>query len=178
MEIFISSAKQITDTRLHLRNAVLSVWQDTTGWVRTAWMGFAERWKWAEQHSTPRTYGGQPVVYCLADDDCLPCPDLDLAKIESLFTTHIGYGIIALADVHGNTRRDEVKESTCVGGIRFIRKGIVTQFPDTFQGCDSEYYDLMRATGYKSGVYLGYDRLHLGHYHSLWQRRNDPCPSK
>lgn len=153
-----------------MANTAVQAWRELASppvhTIRQAACSFPERWKWAEEESID-------PFFCLADDDCLPCPNLDLSKVEDLFRTWIGYGILALADYHGSYREGPIVESTCVGGIRFIRKGCVTEFPAGFTGCDSEYYDLMTKAGYKSGIITEYTRLHMGVYHSLWTRRKD-----
>lgn len=170
MEIFISSALASSKIRCMMSNLVVQSWGEIInplGLVIQGVESFPNRWKWAESKPTG-------PIYCLADDDCLPCPTLDLNRVEELFRTWTGYGILALADYHGSYREGPIVESACVGGIRFIRKGIVTEFPDSFTGCDSEYHDLMTKAGYKSGIITEYTRLHMGVFHSLWQKRNKP----
>lgn len=127
---------------------------------------FKQRHRWAEE-------AAEGKVYCLADDDCLPRPDLSLPRMAELFTLYPDYGLICLADVHGNVKnpREPVIPANAPGGIRFIRKGVVTAFPQNFSGDDTEYHELVVKAGFKVGICPEYERLHLGLWHSTWQRK-------
>lgn len=110
------------------------------------------------------------LCYCIADDDCLPCPSLDFNDIVRLFVLNPDYATIGMMNLLAPVKGEGLVESHAVGGIRFIRKGVVTEFPADFNGDDSAYYDLVRAKGFKQGIITTYPFLHLGLWHSTWRK--------
>lgn len=115
----------------------------------------------------------QSPIYCIADDDCLPPYDLDCTYIESIFQRLPDFGLLAI----GNSGREyglyadqDVIESWACGGIRFLRKGIVTEFPDNFTGDDGMYYEYLKAKGYRSGYLRRWSVIHLGEGYSIWKQ--------
>lgn len=125
-----------------------------------------DRWSHAESLA-------QSKIYILADDDCLPPPDLDCAYVESIFDRLPDFGLLAI----GNPNRDygmytdqDVVEAWACGGIRFIRKGIVTEFPDNFTGDDGMFDGYLKKAGYRSGYLRKWPLMHMGDGYSVWKQ--------
>jgi len=163
MEVFISTCLEQSKQRRYLFSAVCEAWWPKASQTYWDYLPHGERFQWAERLSSDS-------VYCLTDDDCLPCPWLDLGKIAQLFRDHPDYATIACMNLLNPVKGEGLIEAEAVGGIRFIRKGVVTEFPADFDGDDSRYFDLVKAKGFKQGYVPEFPMLHLGCWHSTWKR--------
>lgn len=172
MEIFISTLPYAPfSVRNRLVGAVIQKWGETHGvTIRVTLHSPAERFKFAEQASVED-------IYCLADDDCLPCPHINFPEIGWLFEKNTDFATIAMMNLLQPTKGPGLIESHAVGGIRFIRKGAVTEFPPDFNGDDMTYYELVRAEGYRQGYITEYPMLHLGIWNSTWSPSKNTKPS-
>ena len=170
MQVFLSIPDGQSKVRMHIKNAVAEAWRaipgaTLIGGVCTA----AERWRWAEEQAQ-----AQSRIYVLADDDCLPHPKLDIQRVANAMILRPEYGMIGLHNVvtpyQGRVDEDGIIEAHALGGVRFIRRGVVTEFPDSFNGDDSAYWDLMNARGYRQGVATGetFGFVHCGEWRSTW----------
>jgi hypothetical protein len=172
MEIFLSSSPFMSSTvRWEIQDAVIEAWGLIPGaapFVR--YWGSGDRWREGEIEA-------QGKFWVLADDDCLVHPKLDIQSIVNTMIRRPEYGMIGLQNVirpyQGVADEDGIIEGHALGGVRFIRKGAVTEFPVGFDGDDSAYYDLMKARGYRQGVAIGpeFSFIHCGEWRSTWERR-------
>lgn len=159
MEVFISSGNYDEGIRASLTDVVFEAWEEIDVLFTMQHHSLAGRFPWAEAKSKGEFYGN-------CDDDCIPHPSLRPWHIESLFRSHPDYATIGMMNLLAPVKGEGLVEAHAVGGIRFIRKGVVTEFPADFNGDDSAYYDLVRAKGFKQGIITTYPFLHLGLWHS------------
>ena len=165
------AAPLTTRFREHLANAVASAWREIPSVrILQSRLHPPERWLYAERLTHER-------FYILADDDCLPHPKLDIQRVVNTMILRPEYGMIGLHNVvtpyQGRVDEDGIIEAHALGGVRFIRRGVVTEFPDSFNGDDSAYWDLMHARGYRQGVATGetFGFVHCGEWRSTWPLR-------
>lgn len=122
--------------------------------------------RWAEQHCATD-------IYIVADDDCLI---LGADFVETGVTTlrkHPEYGLLTATSVveHHQYHNDYctgVVEAHAVGGVAFVRKGILTEFAS----CEPDHTDdticaEMKRKGYKTGIMPSVQMNHIGYGFSL-----------
>jgi len=157
MEVFISTTRD--PLRNLMRQLVCEFWREVGVIPTIGYKTYPQRWAWAEASA-------RGDIYCLADDDCLPNPHLDVGQVLRFFEED-DWSILALNNlVEYGHQRTQIKESHAVGGIRFIRRGRLT-FPSNFTGDDSEVIP-----NGKVG-YLDVGMIHLGLWHSQWRQRGN-----
>lgn len=165
MECFIGVAKVPKPfIRQWLEQACISSWElyAYVFWKPTT---PSERWKWAEKQA-------EGPIYILADDDCLLIPPFDIDKAISLMEIRPEIAILAARPYdrieNFTFDKDDFCEYNSVGGIRFIRKGIL-EFPPGFRGDDSEVGNIVYKKGYKCGFIGSLERNHIGRgYSTEW----------
>lgn len=113
----------------------------------------------------------QSDPYIICNDDNLPYGKDFVSKGLDIMARHPEYGVISGVVTNGHEPYDtenEVHEIHAVGGLVFIRKGLVTEFPP-LEDC---YWDLERhrqvtAKGFKSGYSHKLPYLHMGAHFSV-----------
>lgn len=119
----------------------------------------------AEHDATP----GDPYIIC--NDDNLPYGQDFVEKGLDIMARHPEYGVISGVVTNGHEPYDtenEVHEIHAVGGLVFLRKGLVTEFPpleDAFW--DGERHKQVIAKGFKSGYSHRLPYLHMGAHFSV-----------
>ncbi len=121
-------------------------------------------------------------VYCLADDDCVPPANLDLDEVRLIFETHPEFGMLSLLPAPAILQKwtefgsvmetGKVEEHVSVGGIRFIRKGAMPDWPEQQgAGYDRTHADRMREAGFRVGYLKSLPPcLHVGDGRSaIWR---------
>jgi hypothetical protein len=115
-------------------------------------------------------------IYVVADNDCLILGKDWVNRGRALVDRHPEYGLLAAANIcegefaSGTNwqTEDEVVERTMVGGIVFVRKGILTDFPMCEpMEVDRVICDEIRSKGYKTGIMPQLRFNHLGAGYSL-----------
>ena len=109
--------------------------------------------------------------YIICNDDNLPYGQDFVEKGLDIMARHPEYGVISGIVTNGHEPYDtenEVHEIHAVGGLVFLRKGLVTEFPP-LEDC---YWDLERhrqvtAKGFKSGYSHRLPYLHMGAHFSV-----------
>lgn len=107
----------------------------------------------------------QSDPYIICNDDNLPYGQDFVSKGLDLMDRHPEYGIISGVVVNGEPygRVNDVHEIHAVGGLVFLRKGLVTEFPaleDAFW--DGERHRQITEKGFKSGYSHKLPYLHMG----------------
>jgi len=122
-------------------------------------------------------------IYVLADDDCLPQAEPFLEEGVRILEEHPEFAILSMMPTNAKINPwrpaptdyvvhedDDVMEHVSVGGIRFCRKGCLTEWPPfTGPGYDREHCDALREAGYRVGYFKNLKMLHLGEgYSTVW----------
>jgi hypothetical protein len=169
-DVFIRSWIKSADTgKQALRNAMLAVscarWriQPDANWT-TVYAPHMEAKRWAEQRATTDPY-------IVADEDCLILGADFVSKGLAAVRAHPDYGILTAVSVIENADilyRGDVIERHAVGGVAFVRRGILTEFRDcpANQTDDAICSEITRK-GYKTGVMPCVQMNHLGYGYSL-----------
>lgn len=113
----------------------------------------------------------QSDPYIISNDDNLPYGQDFVEKGLDIMARHPEYGVISGVVTNGHEPYDtenEVHEIHAVGGLVFLRKGLVTEFPPL----EDPYWDLERhrqvtAKGFKSGYSHRLPYLHMGAHFSV-----------
>lgn len=156
--------------RAAMRSVAIQAWQQIPHMSVFAYQADPrDRWILADSIA-------EDSIYCIADDDCIPCPWLTVEHIEAMMNKYPDYGVLALDSGNpGSGYEDQcIKACHSVGGIRFIRKGMIEQWPASFTGDDSQHAGLMKM---KSAYLKGYPMIHMGEWHSVWQKIRDGVPA-
>jgi hypothetical protein len=117
-------------------------------------------------------------IYVVTDDDCLPLGDDFIERGAAILQHHPEYGILTATSVcdgpfpSGKQLPDtDVVEMHAVGGVSFVRKGILKKFdlcsPDQVDDCICT--EVNRA-GYLTGVMPHVRFIHVGMWRSIYQR--------
>lgn len=175
MEVFIGSPNyadfgELGVFRKKVRALVVYAWQRIPGVRLYAYRATPdERWTVAEALAT------EPI-YALADDDCLPPHNLSFDDVVNAFDNHPSFGALGIGNPNidmGMFSDASIIEVNSIGGIRFLRKGVVNSWPKNFTGDDNQYAGLMSAKGFRSAYLKRYGLLHLGDGYSVWQKIRD-----
>lgn len=149
----------------------------TDGLEPTRWIEKGDGWKlWSEYpfatHSlewAEKFAKSDPYIIC--NDDNLPYGQDFVAKGLDIMARHPEYGVISGVVTNGHEPYDtenEVHEIHAVGGLVFLRKGLVTEFPP-LEDCfwDGERHRQVTAKGFKSGYSHKLPYLHMGAHFSI-----------
>jgi hypothetical protein len=174
MEVFIGSPPydnfgELGTFRAQIRDLVMYAWaRQPQVYLRAFISGPRDRWITAESKA-------QGNIYILADDDCLPPYNLNLEQVSNLFDEYPEFGMLAIGNTteYGMYADQNIIEAGSVGGIRFLRRGMVTSWPENFSGDDNQYAGLMRVKGFRSAYVRRYGLQHLGDGYSVWQKIRD-----
>jgi hypothetical protein len=109
--------------------------------------------------------------YIICNDDNLPYGQDFVAKGLDIMARYPEYGVISGVVTNGHEPYDtenEVHEIHAVGGLVFLRKGLVTEFPP-LEDChwDIERHRQVTAKGFKSGYSNRLPYLHMGAHFSV-----------
>jgi hypothetical protein len=111
--------------------------------------------------------------YIICNDDNLPYGQDFVSKGLAIMDRHPDYGVISGVVVNGEGSEfelngPEVKEIHAVGGLVFLRKGLVTEFPP-LEDCfwDGERHKQVINKGFKSGYAKDLPYLHMGAHFSV-----------
>ena len=113
----------------------------------------------------------QSDPYIICNDDNLPYGQDFVSKGLDIMARHPEYGCISGVVTNGHEPYDtenEVHEIHAVGGLVFLRKGLVTEFPpleDAFW--DGERHRQVTVKGFKSGYSHRLPYLHMGAHFSV-----------
>jgi hypothetical protein len=115
----------------------------------------------------------QSDPYIICNDDNLPYGQDFVSKGLSVMEQYPDYGVISGVVVNGEGSEFEmngprVKEIHAVGGLVFLRKGLVTKFPpleDRYW--DGERHKQVVEKGFKSGYSRDLPYLHMGAHFSI-----------
>lgn len=123
-----------------------------------------ESLEWAEHLSV-----SDPYIIC--NDDNLPYGQDFVEKGLDIMARHPEYGVISGVVTNGHEPYDtenEVHEIHAVGGLVFLRKGLVTEFPP-LEDCywDLERHRQVKEKGFKSGYSHRLPYLHMGAHFSV-----------
>jgi hypothetical protein len=105
--------------------------------------------------------------YIICNDDNLPYGQDFVSKGLALMERNPEYGVVSGVVTNGHepyaTDGPEVTEIHAVGGLVFLRKGLVTEFPP-LEDCfwDGERHKQVIAKGFKSGYARDLPYLHMG----------------
>jgi len=124
-------------------------------------------------------------IYVVADDDMEPsrtaCPRTWLLAGSQTLDLYPQFGILSPlledtnlfpATVDGSPPYidQDVQEEHNVGGIRFCRKGLITDWPEqTRRGYDAEHCAAYQAKGYKVGYMKHLWAIHPGKKSETWK---------
>jgi len=113
--------------------------------------------------------------YIIADDDCLPLQDDFCERGLEVMGRHPEFAILGLRPITSTlypwTPEDyvpyvdeDVEEHVSVGNVYFIRKGAMTEWPET----DGNRYDAiqgeaLRLNGWRVGLFKNLTVNHFGH---------------
>lgn len=104
--------------------------------------------------------------YIICNDDNLPYGQDFVTKGLDIMARHPEYGVISGVVTNGHepySTKDEVTEIHAVGGLVFLRKGLVTEFPPLEDAhWDCERHRQVTAKGFKSGYSHRLPYLHMG----------------
>jgi hypothetical protein len=134
------------------------------------------RRQYAEDHS-------KSDIYVVADDDCLIGPDPMVGMAVEIMESNPNVGILSLSErtgppmVRANVplaelyQTDDLIESHAVGGVRFCRKGVVTDWPphdpeNPYQ-YDSIHGPAVKKAGYVSAYAKALQMNHIGAGYSI-----------
>jgi len=122
--------------------------------------------QYAEEHANSD-------IYVICNDDNLPYGQDFVSKGLSIMDQYPDYGVISGVVVNGEGSEfemngPEVKEIHAVGGLVFLRKGLVTEFPP-LEDCfwDGERHKQVVEKGFKSGYSRNLPYLHMGAHFSV-----------
>jgi hypothetical protein len=109
--------------------------------------------------------------YIICNDDNLPYGQDFVSKGLDIMARYPEYGVISGVVTNGHEPYDtenEVHKIHAVGGLVFLRKGLVTEFPP-LEDChwDIERHRQVTAKGYKSGYSYRLPYLHMGAHFSV-----------
>jgi hypothetical protein len=109
--------------------------------------------------------------YIICNDDNLPYGQDFVTKGLDIMARYPDYGVISGVVTNGHEPYDtenEVHEIHAVGGLVFLRKGLVTEFPP-LEDCfwDGERHRQVIAKGFKSGYSHRLPYLHMGAHFSV-----------
>lgn len=115
-------------------------------------------------------YAKSPI-YVICNDDNLPYGQDFVAKGIDIMNRYSDYGVISGVVVNGHEQFNsdrEVTEIHAVGGLVFLRKGLVTEFPP-LEDCfwDGERHKQVIGKGFKSGYAKDLPYLHMGAHFSV-----------
>ena len=145
--------------RRDFRRAALKAWNNVDGAeVVVSMTKPPDRWRKAEKLA--QLYNGGKY-YILADDDCLPIGQWDIAYAIDVMDRYKDVAIAAATMPGERWEEAEFHPIHAVGGIRIIRKGVL-EFPEDFDGGDSPAYSIHLAKGYRSGILPFLKANHLG----------------
>lgn len=119
-------------------------------------------------------------IYLLVDDDCEPI--LNSHEIlkhwiscgERIMRENHEFAILSAWPANANIERwaphdysakdgEEVTEHVSVGGLRFVRKGCMKDWPEQIgPGYDREHCEALRASGYRVGYFKHLKMIHHG----------------
>jgi len=122
-------------------------------------------------------------IYVVADDDCLLQSDPTVGPVVEIMEKNPNVGILALKEYHSEPmvratvplknlyETEDLIESHAVGGVRFCRKGVITEWPDhdpknPYQ-YDSIHGPAVQAAGYISAYTKAYAMMHIGASYSI-----------
>ena len=115
-------------------------------------------------------------IYVLADNDCLILGEKFVERGVEIIERHPQYGLLAATSIcdghfaNGSDRQvlEEVVPMHAVGGVAFVRKGILTDFlPCLPSQVDETICHEMASKGYQTGSLPGLRFNHLGAGYSL-----------
>lgn len=113
-------------------------------------------------------------IYVVADDDCLILGVDFVKRGVEIMKKYPEYGLLAAANIcEGDFRINwqdmpEVVPCDIVGGVAFVRKGILKEFkPCTPPEVDRVICDEIRSRGYKTGVMPSVRFNHIGAGYSI-----------
>lgn len=108
-------------------------------------------------------------IYIIADDDCLPLGNKFVERGLRIINSHPEYGILTATSVcdgpypGDNKNLPDVVDMHAVGGIAFVRKGILKEFKDCEPShIDGMICDEMNSNGFKTGIMPHLRFNHLG----------------
>jgi len=111
--------------------------------------------------------------YIICNDDNLPYGQDFVSNGLDIMNRYPDYGVISGVVVNGEGSEfemngPEVKEIHAVGGLVFLRKGLVTNFPQ-LEDCfwDGERHKQVVEKGFKSGYSRSLPYLHMGAHFSV-----------
>ena len=109
--------------------------------------------------------------YIICNDDNLPYGQDFVSKGLDIMARHPEYGVISGVVTNGHEpydKENEVHEIHAVGGLVFLRKGLVTEFPP-LEDCfwDGERHKQVIEKGFKSGYSHRLPYLHMGAHFSI-----------
>lgn len=113
-------------------------------------------------------------IYVVTDNDCLILGKDFVKRGMEIMERHPECGLLAAANIcEGDFRIDwqnmpEVVERDIVGGVAFVRKGILTEFKScTPPEVDRVICDEIRSKGYKTGIMPSVRFNHIGAGYSI-----------
>ncbi len=174
MEVFLVSGDyerlgSLGQMRLRLHAAAALAWEGLEGMqVVQIRASHAERFSACEAAS-------RGEIYSIADDDCLPSPKVRPEHIHGIFERHPEFGVLAMRNLlnpqfgWGMSEDGEIVECHSVGGIRFLRKGLLGSGTNVSSGDDTEHATAIRP--WRSAYLKHYPMIHMGEWYSVWQRR-------
>lgn len=109
-------------------------------------------------------------IYVVADDDCLPIRKAFVTRGVQTMERYPQFGILAAANITDGEpfASDEPVERHAVGGVAFVRRGILADFSECVpEQVDGTICDEFKRRGYKCGVMPFVEFNHLGAYYSI-----------
>lgn len=111
-------------------------------------------------------------IYIIADDDCLILGADFVSRGTSILRGHPEFGLLTAISVIENhsdfVHTEDAVERHSVGGVAFVRRGILTEFP----ACPVEHTDEticaeFTRKGFKTGIMPSVRMNHLGYGYSI-----------
>lgn len=112
-------------------------------------------------------------IYIVTDDDCMPIGADFIARGLAVMEAHPDFGILAAMNYWnrndsvpytGRFIDADVWECHAVGGIRFCRKGIIKEWPESVNpgSYDCQHHEALVKAGYRTGYMRNVQMNHIG----------------
>ncbi len=114
-------------------------------------------------------------IYVIADDDCFPLGSNFIHRGATILNEHEDYGLVSATSICDGAypagkggQTADIEEMHSVGGICFVRKGLLFQFNDLGANrVDESICSEVKRLGYKTGVLTRVRMNHIGSGFSL-----------
>lgn len=187
-DFFFCSAPQ-SQERYERSREMLAMWRKAIWPVTVLQAGPGESFRFQSERRKIAERLAQTPIYIVADDDMEPsrtdCQQKWLRLGCYYMEMYTGFGMLSPlleattlmpATVDGSPpfQNSDIQEEHNVGGIRFCRKGVITEWPEQLRrGYDQEHCAAYQAKGYKVGYMRHLWASHPGGKSETWKPVTD-----